>query len=90
MEERVTGVSARKAPIPPDIVLGSRVTVKDGAYFDSRLHLRRHAMRGDVGVVVEPRPGAAWMGWIRVKFERCPQAHRLGLGEVALSHSSKP
>ena len=75
-------------PKSTGIASGSRVTIREGAFGDSRQHLRAHAMRADVGTVLEGRH-AGWPGWIRVRFDDCSMVHRLAESEISLSQRAK-
>jgi hypothetical protein len=81
-------VRARKPTRSPGIVPGSQVTLNaDQAFSASRFHLRAHAMRGDLGTVIEPQANRT--GWTLVKFDDCSMVHRLSADEISLSKESK-
>ena len=70
------------------IGVGARVVLRDRTADQSRKHLRTHSTHGDVGTVVEASR-VALVDWVNVRFDGCPNVHRLAEDEVLLHQGAK-
>jgi hypothetical protein len=81
-------VSGSTRPKSADIAPGSRVILREGAFGETRQHMRAHALRKDAGAVVAWRR-ASWANWVHVKFDGCTTVHRLAPDEISVTQRPK-